>query len=426
MPSRPSTFWLLSLAMGSSTVGQSMLATAVPLFAVALGLAPVWVGVLVALPNALPVVLAMPAGRWVDRGGAGRWLALGTAGMASAPLLLVLAPAAASLAAAQLLLGVFQLFAALASQSFVADLGNGRSLERNYATYATLLSAGRLVGPLVAGLAIDGFGFRSAFGVAAVVSGATFAVAWAIRGAVSAPGALALAPAGTLDGGSPRVVATALPPPAGVRAVLDNVGVQLAVLSSAGVFVAVSVRQAFLPVALQDLGFSATAIGALISLGALAAVLVRPLMPIVSRRLGGSARTLVVAMAAVSLGVGLLGVVTALWAFVLLGVVVGFGTGVGLPLSIVTVASHVDPRQRGAALGLRLSLNRAAQLVMPVAVGAVIGAFGFAAGFGVAGALLAALAVAAAQRVGPFERTPPQGGGAPSERPAPHPRRTRG
>jgi MFS family permease len=186
--------------------------------------------------------------------------------------------------------------------------------------------------------------------------------------------------------------------------------VQLAVLSSAGVFVAVSVRQAFLPVALQELGYPATVIGALISLGALAAVLVRPLMPLVSRRLGGSARTLVVAMAAVALGVGLLGAATSLWAFVVLGVVVGFGTGVGLPLSIVTVASHVDPRHRGAALGLRLSLNRAAQLVMPVLVGAVIGAFGFGAGFGVAGALLAALAVAAALRVGRFERTPPHGG----------------
>jgi len=401
MRPRPSTFWLLSLAMGSSTVGQSMLATAVPLFAVSLGLAPVWVGVLVALPNALPVVLAMPAGRWVDRGGAGRWLALGTAGMASAPLLLFLAPAAASVAAAQLLLGVFQLFAALASQSFVADLGNGRSLERNYATYATLLSAGRLVGPLLAGIAIDVSGFRSAFGVAAAVSGATFAIAWAIRGAVSAPGAA---------GGAGAAGVGAAPIPLGVRAALGNVGVQLAVLSSAGVFVAVSVRQAFLPVALQELGYPATVIGALISLGALAAVLVRPLMPVVARRLGGSARTLVVAMAAVAVGVGLLGAVTSLWAFVLLGIVVGFGTGVGLPLSIVTVASHVDPRHRGAALGLRLSLNRAAQLVMPVLVGAVIGAFGFGAGFGVAGALLAALAVAAALRVGRFERTPPQVG----------------
>jgi MFS family permease len=391
MRSAGSAFWLLSLAMGTSTVGQSMLGTAVPLFAVALGLAPVWVGVLVALPNALPVVLAMPAGRWVDRGGAGRWLAVGTAGMASAPLLLVLAPAATSLAVAQLLIGVFQLFAALASQSFVADLANGRSLERNYASYATLLSAGRLVGPLLAGVAIDARGFPAAFQVAAAVSLLTFALAWTIRRSVGGPGAARAT-------GSPVL---------GARAALGNVGVQLAVLSSAGVFVAISVHQAFLPVALQQQGYAATTIGALISLGALSAVVVRPLMPFLSRAFGGPARTLVVAMGSVAIGVGLMGVAGSLPVFVVLVAAMGFGTGIGLPLSLVTVASHVDPRQRGAALGLRLSLNRAAQLVMPVIVGAVIGAAGFGVGFGVAGATLLALVAAVVARVPAFERSLP-------------------
>jgi MFS family permease len=397
-----STFWSLNVAMGISTVAQSMLGTAVPLFAVALGLAPVWVGVLVALPNALPVVLAMPAGRWVDRAGAGRWLAIGTAGMASAPLLLVLAPAAAGLAVAQLLLGVFQLFAALSAQSFVADLTNGRSLERNYATFATLLSAGRLVGPLVAGIAIDASGFPAAFTVAAVVSLVTFALAWSIRGAVGGPAAgRSGGRAGAAEGGSA---------PLGARAALSNVGVQLAVLSSAGVFVAISVHHAFLPVALQEQGYAATTIGSLISLSALTAVLVRPLMPALARAFGGPARTLVVAMTVVALSVGLMGVAGSVSTFVALVVAMGFGTGVGLPLSLVTVASHVDPRHRGSALGLRLSLNRAAQLVMPVIVGAVIGAAGFGAGFAVAGGLLLALVVAVVVRVPAFERTEPAGG----------------
>jgi MFS family permease len=402
--------------MGASTVGQSMLATSVPLFAVALGLAPLWVGVLVALPNALPVLLAMTAGRWIDRGGAGRWLAFGTGGMASAPLLLVLVPSAPVLALAQLLLGVFQLFAALSSQSFVADLGGGRALERNYATYATLLSAGRLVGPLLAGVAIDAAGFRAAFGVAAVVAAFTFSVAWWIRDAVGGPDAEPGGPAAVVDGEDAAPTAeedAAARPSAGVagrfgaREAFANVGVQLAVLSSAGVFVAISVRQAFLPVVLTELGYPATTIGALISLGALAAVAVRPLMPVISRILGGPARTLVVAMLAVAIGVGALGVVTSLAAFALLGVLAGFGTGVGLPLSIVTVASHVAARHRGTALGLRLSLNRAAQLAMPVAVGAVIGVAGFGLAFGLAGALLAGLAVAAASRVAAFERRAP-------------------
>lgn len=160
---------------------------------------------------------------------------------------------------------------------------------------------------------------------------------------------------------------------------------------------------------LQELGYPATTIGGLISLGALAAVLVRPAMPWVSRTLGGPARTLVVAMAAVAVAVGWLGMVSSVVAFALLGVVAGFGTGVGLPLSIVTVASHVEARHRGAALGLRLSLNRAAQLAMPVLIGGVIGWLGFAVGFGAAGVMLALLAAAAATRVAAFEREVPRG-----------------
>jgi hypothetical protein len=46
---------------------------------------------------------------------------------------------------------------------------------------------------------------------------------------------------------------------------------------------------------------------------------------------------------------------------------------------------------------------------MPVAIGGVIGVAGFGVGFGLAGALLAGLAGAAASRVAAFERRAPPG-----------------
>ncbi|MEX2500733.1 MAG: MFS transporter, partial [Trueperaceae bacterium] len=395
MPSARATLWTLSFAMGLSSVAQSMLATAVPLLAVALGMAPAWVGVLVALPNVIPVALGMATGRWVDRGGAGRWLVGGVAGMATAPLLLALAPQAAGLALAQLLLGAFQMVTALASQSYVADATPRGSMERAYATYATFLSAGRLVGPVLVGVLIDAAGFRPSFAVAAAIEAAALAVVWSTRRAVSA---------GTSDrngsGGAEEDAgshgegvaseaarngsmttdppATDPPAPFGVREAWQNVGVQLAVLASSAVFVAISVRQAFLPVVLDDVGFSATEIGTLISLGGVASVTMRPLMPVVSRLLGGPARTLVVALAMLALAVGLLGVVSSFAAFALLSLTAGAATGFGNPLSIVTVAQHVGSGERGTALGVRMSSNRAAQLVAPVLVGALIGVACFA------------------------------------------------
>ncbi len=415
---RDRSFLAICGAMGSATVALSMLGTLVPLFAVDRAIGATALGVLVALPNAFPVVLAVAAGRWVDRGGTTRWLLAGTTGVTVGPLLLVLVPGVAAMAVSQLLVGVAQLFVTLAAQSIVADVDNGRSRTRNFSWFTTTLSAGRLVGPVLAGVVVDAAGFRAAFAVVAAATLVPVAIAAALhrdrqrveRATAKQESADAGAPVATATEGDPAA-ASAVEALAEARRragpTLANVGVQLAVLASAGVFVAVSVRTAFLPVLLTDLGYSATAIGALISTGAFAAVLVRPLMPYFARVLGGPARALVAAMVAVAIGVGFLGTVSAWGAFAALAVVAGFGTGVGLPLSIVTVASHVDPQRRGAALGLRLSLNRAAQLAMPVAMGALLTVAGFTVAFAVAGGVLAALAVIAAARVPAFERTPP-------------------
>ncbi|MDF1522610.1 MAG: hypothetical protein P1P87_07305, partial [Trueperaceae bacterium] len=105
---RDRSFLAICAAMGASTVALSMLGTLVPLFAVERALGATAVGVLVALPNVFPVVLAVVAGRWVDRGGPTRWLLVGTLGMALGPIALAAVPGVAALAASQLVVGVAQ------------------------------------------------------------------------------------------------------------------------------------------------------------------------------------------------------------------------------------------------------------------------------------------------------------------------------
>ncbi len=404
--------------MGMVTVSLSALGTLVPLYAVREGASATVIGILVALPNVFPVMLALVAGRLVDAGGAGRAFVVGTAGMVLAPLLVTLVSGLGALALGQVLIGLFHLFVTLASQSFVADLSNGRSFERNFSWYSTSLAAGRMVGPVLVGLIVDLAGFRAAFAVLTMIALFTLTLAVAARRAAAAtaplvPGAAATpgpdAHASPTVEGAPRSAGRDRAPAstaqgADMRDLLVNPGVQLAILASSGVFVAIAVRQAFFPVYLQSLDHPASTIGALLSLGAFAAVLVRPLMPLVSRLFGGPARTLVVAMAAVAVSVGLLGTVQTLLPLVALTMLAGFGTGVGMPLSIVSVATHVVPARRGVALALRLSANRTAQLVAPVAIGALVGAAGFGAGFALAGGLLAVATVAAMVRVPAFER----------------------
>lgn len=183
-----------------------------------------------------------------------------------------------------------------------------------------------------------------------------------------------------------------------------NVGLQLAVLASSAIIGAAAVRQGFLPVYLVELEFPATSIGLLLSARALASVVVRPLMPAAVKVLHGRERSLVWTMAIVALGIGATGFVSSFWALAAPSLTVGLGTGIGMPLSMVSVASHAPSGDRGFALGLRLAVNRLAQLIGPLLVGILIGVSGFGLSFATVGAVLLLLVALALGRVRGFER----------------------
>lgn len=371
----------------------SMMTVMVPLYATSLGLGPQWLGLLVALPGIFPVLLALPAGRWVDRFGPARWLFASMLGLASAPLSLLALPGVIGLALSRLLVGFCQLFVTLSGQSLVAALENGRSHQSNFAAYSTLLALGRMLGPIAMGLLIDTRGFR-----------ASFAAVLALLLLGGALAYLVMRGSGHTANGTRQGLRTGR---AAVRSVTSNVGFQLAVLGSSGIFLALTVREAFMPAMMEELGLSATVIGALVSLGSLTAVVIRPIMPQVVAALGGTARTIVVSMGAVALGVGFLALAPVLDGsvvfFAVLAVVAGFGSGMAFPLSIVSVASHVPREERALALSLRLSSNHIVELSAPVLGGVLVAAAGYPAGFAVAGLVLALFTAVALPRVKPYE-----------------------
>jgi MFS family permease len=371
--------------MGVATFGLATLATTVPLYALSQAASPALIGALVALPAALPVLIGVRLGERMAGAAAVRWLRRGTVAMAAAPAVLALVPGLVVLAAAQAWVGAAQLAAVLAAQALVASFGRDATVERDYAVYATAVSAGRLVGPVAAGLAIDAVGFRAAFALAAVAMAAGAALAAGVP----------LAAAG--DGAPPARGPASRNPWHGAGTLVARPAVRLAILASGGLFVALAVRQAFVPVALARLGASAATIGLLLSFGAVAAVAVRPFAPWVARRMGGAPNVLVASAALVTACLVGLGVAPTAWAFAPLLFGLGAATGVSLPLSLSIVARDVDADARGRALGLRLVVNRAVQLIAPSAVGVVIALGGIAAGFGAAATVLAASAAVTAR-----------------------------
>ena len=375
----------LAAGMGAATFGVSTLVTTVPLYALAQDASPGLIGALVALPALLPVLIGVRLGERMAGRAAVRWLRRGTVAMAAAPAVLATAPGLVVLAAAQAWLGAAQLAAVLAAQALVASLGRDASLERDYAVYATALSAGRLVGPVAAGAVIDGAGYRAAFALAAV------AIALGAGTVASIPAR------GAADAGTPAARPASRNPWRGAGPLLARPAVRLAVLASGGLFVALAVRQAFVPVALAELGASASTIGLLLSIGAAAAVAVRPFAPWTARRMGGAPRVLVASTVLVALSLVGLGLAPVPWVFAPLLVGLGAATGVSLPLSLSIVARDVGADARGRALGVRLVVNRAVQLVAPSAAGVAIAVGGIAAGFGGAAIVLAAVAAVTAR-----------------------------
>jgi MFS family permease len=376
-PSDSPRFWTLCSAIGLMFVGHTMISPLAPLYSIALGASPAIIGVVIAAAFLFPLFLAIPAGSLVDRYGSRGTLVVGTLLVGLSPFLVPLFPGFASLGLLQVLGGLGQLLAVVAAQSFVATLGGGRAREQNFGWYSTFISIGQLIGPLVAGVTVDLFGFEEAFTLSGVLS--TLAVLLVVR--LRQPDRLA-------TGEAPR-----FPRPAQLGRLLRNPGVQLALLVSGTIMIPLMGYSSFLPAYLDLLAFPATIIGAVISLRSLVTIAVRPFMPRIIAFLGGRFRTLVV-MASMSI-LGLAGIAYggSLVALVAVAVLVGVGLGIAQPLTMVAVVDRVAAAERGTAFGLRLTANRLMQVTGPLALGLIAQSVGYQAMFPISAAV-AALTVA--------------------------------
>lgn len=386
---------LASLVTAFFIATQTMLGLLVPLYAVALG-APTWlVGALFSLGFLLPLFLAMPIGGLVDRVGSRGPLSVATALTALLPLSVWGAPSLVSLSVVQALVGVTHLVVIVSAQRWISDLGRRQQAERNFGIYATFQSAGQLVGPVVAGFLVDVAGYGLAFMSAGALSLVAFVFSRMLDDAAGAPA--------RREGGRVVVRTSFARSPYGergqVRELLGNVGVRMAIVVSCGVLVAQSVRRSFLPVYLEELQFAATVIGVLFSVSAGMSMVVRPFMAWIVRQFGSRSMAASVMIVFLAVGLGMTAVVETLPPLIVSALLVGLGTGITQPLSIVTVSDHVVHDHVGFALGLRLTGNRLAQVLSPFIVGWIAYFAGLPVAFVVAaGSLLVTLALIARWR----------------------------
>jgi MFS family permease len=345
------------------------------------GATPTEIGLVQSAFSVLPLLTALAIGRWVDRIGEVRIIALGCASIGVGAIIGALSPSLWSLAVGQLGMGFGLISTAIATQALIANRGPQEQRVERFGWYAVAVSVGQLAGPA--------FGAALVVGLSGPGSGSAGSALSTFEGDVSVTPVFLLAAGVSVIA---TVLALMLPrrrperttgsPDARLLTAAWNAlrrpGMAPAMFVSVVVTASVDVLIAYLPAYGAANGLGIGTVGALLSARAGASLVSRVFMGRVSRAIGLD-RLLFASTAIACGGILFLPFVTAVPHLFILMVFIGLGLGVGQPMTVAWVASRSPEQERGLALSVRLTGNLAALLVVPTVMGILAGASGVSA-----------------------------------------------
>jgi MFS family permease len=330
------------------------------------------IGLLLSLYSLLPMLLAIPGGRWIDRIGARRPMLLGTTVIALGVLLPFVWLSMHALTAASVLVGLGFLPFHLGIQKLISELGSPDERRHNLSLMAIGFSVSAFLGPTSAGFLIDGLGHRYAFGCLAVLP--LGAVWWMHVLRERLPdGRIALP-----DASQSLRIRDLLSTPE-----LRRLYLVVALISSAW-----DVHQFLVPIYGARVGLSASGIGLILGAFAIATMVVRMVVPLFLMDVS-EWRAILAAMAIAGSVYAIYPAFSSLEALLALSFVLGLGLGVSQPMTLSILARSAPASRLGEATGLRLMLVNGTQTVLPTAFGALGGVFGIGLLFWGMAALLA-------------------------------------
>lgn len=357
---------LLSLLCAHALVTQivyAMVRVTISYRTIELGLPALWVGVIAAVSAVLPVLLAVPAGRFVDRGHDALTALVGS-------LLICACCLGYRLSEAQLpqlllftaFLGVGHTLLMVAQQMLcVRAARNDVSRETAFGHYMVCTAIGQGVGPLIVGW-LGGAQHipptRFLFGVAVALAAAGIGLAMAIRPQEGAARAQAAA--------QRRIP---------VAELLGTRGVPTLMIASVITVTAQDLLVIYMPVLGAQRGIEVAHVGTLLMIRSVSAVISRVFYPAMMRAVGRVPLT-VGTMAAAALGLIVMASPLPLPVLYVFMALTGFGLGIAATLSISNMVDIVPPPARGMALSLRITGNRVGQVGILAAASAIAMALG--------------------------------------------------
>jgi MFS family permease len=344
--------WLLPVLLNSGFL-QGAVYVVRPMVtykAVDLGAEAWLVGIVGATFALAPLLFAIQIGRWVDRGRSGRALLYGTLLSLVTTIALIFVENIVLLMLAMPLLGVGHLLVMTGGQTMVGVLSNQRDYERNFGRLTFYASLGHAVGPFLGGVVADRGGLQVDVDAAFVLAAVMFVLA-----------AISVISVFGIPKQEKESISTAK---SKASEVFSIKGFKSAILVSGSITAVIDVMLG------RQLGFSATEVGILLAVRAVASMSVRIILGPISSRFGMRATlnfgSLVTAVSLVAIALS-----SNFWLLVVLMFIAGFATGIGQPVTMAWV-SRISPAEiRGLAISIRLTSNRLGQVVVPALAGAL-------------------------------------------------------
>lgn len=349
---------------------------AAPLLALRQGQSAAAVGILLSLFALTQLFLSLPAGRYADRHSLKRPVALSVGFTVVGAGMAAIWPVFPVLCVAALLCGGATGLAVIALQRHVGRMATDKThLKQIFSWLAIAPSISNFIGPFAAGLIIDHAGFQAAFAAMSVLPLASW---YWVRNTPELP-----RPPNPDGDDRPRAW-DLLAVPQMRRLLLINW-----LLASCW-----DVHTFVLPVLGYERGFSASVIGAILGVFAIAATVIRVVIPILAARLQEWA-VICAAMAATGVLFGVYPLLDSPVAMGLCSILLGFSLGSVQPMILASLHQVTPEHRHGEALGLRMMTINASSIVMPMLFGSVGAVVGVASVFWAVGATVAGGARAA-------------------------------
>ena len=346
----PPELYILVLLLIIAHTAFNGIRIATSLAAIKAGGGALWVGLLTAMFNIIPAFMAIRVGRMVDRVPLRRPLVVGCVLMAIGGVVAAIEPMLWVLALCAATLGVGWMMLAASSQYAVGLLGGSANRVRAFSVMSMGFSVSSFLGPLIAGFMIDHVSYRAAFGVLAVlpaVAAILFASRWL-----------------KVPVGEPR----STEPDGGARELFGIPVLRNTLVTACFITVGWDLYNFMVPVLGSELNLTATQIGSVLSLFAVAVLVVRFFMPVLTRRLGE--RGVMITAMVIS------GITFLAFAFahnyslmLTLSFIIGLGLGASQPIILSMLHDAAPPGRIGEVNGMRMTMISTSQWTMPLVFG---------------------------------------------------------